>query len=86
MGDNGRVLLRVLLGHRLRMLRLQRGMSLRELARLARVSMAHLSEIERGKAEPSSEILAAICDGLGIDLLELLSSLVEEPTALPLAA
>ncbi len=42
-------------------------------ARAARVSMPYLSEVERGRKEASSEILAAICDALGIDLADLLT-------------
>lgn len=38
----------------------------------ANVSLGYLSEIERGHKEPSSELLAAICDALGARLSELL--------------
>ncbi|GAA2525799.1 hypothetical protein Ahu01nite_087150 [Winogradskya humida] len=34
--------------------------------------MPYLSEIERGRKEASSEILAGICRALGIDLVDLL--------------
>ena len=37
----------------------------------ARVSLGYLSEVERGQKEPSSELLAAICDALDIELSEL---------------
>jgi len=42
-------------------------------ARAARVSMPYLSEVERGRKEASSEVLAAICESLGIDLSDLLA-------------
>lgn len=70
------MLLRELLGTRLRELRTGKGMSIRALAAAARVSPAHISEIERGRAEVSSELLAAICGGLGVDVADLLVSLI----------
>lgn len=66
------MLLRRLIGDALRRLRLEQGRSLRELARAAGVSLAYLSEVERGRKEPSSEVLRAICAALGITLLDLL--------------
>jgi transcriptional regulator with XRE-family HTH domain len=66
------VLLRQVIGNVFRRLRRERGITLRELAELAQVSVPYLSEIERGRKEPSSEILAAICRALGLDLADLL--------------
>jgi transcriptional regulator with XRE-family HTH domain len=43
---------------------------LREVSAAARVSLGYLSEIERGHKEPSSELLAAICDALDVPLSE----------------
>ena len=37
----------------------------------ARVSLGYLSEVERGQKEPSSELLAAICGALDVELSEL---------------
>ncbi|HET6742453.1 MAG TPA: helix-turn-helix transcriptional regulator, partial [Kribbella sp.] len=39
----------------------------------AQVSVPYLSEIERGRKEPSSEILAAICRALELELTDLLT-------------
>ena len=39
--------------------------------RTARVSLGYLSEVERGQKEPSSELLAAICGALDVELSEL---------------
>jgi transcriptional regulator with XRE-family HTH domain len=47
--------------------------TLAEVSRTARVSMQYLSELERGRKEASSEVLAALCDALGLDLSELLA-------------
>jgi transcriptional regulator with XRE-family HTH domain len=67
------VLLRQVIGNVFRRLRRERGITLRELAELAQVSVPYLSEIERGRKEPSSEILAAICRALDLDLTDLLA-------------
>lgn len=42
--------------------------------------MGHLSEVERGRKEPSSEVLAAICRALGLDLADLLGAALRELT------
>jgi transcriptional regulator with XRE-family HTH domain len=67
------VLLRQVIGNVFRRLRRERGITLRELAELAQVSVPYLSEIERGRKEPSSEILAAICRALDLELTDLLA-------------
>ena len=67
------MLLRQVIGNVFRRLRRERGITLRELAEQAQVSVPYLSEIERGRKEPSSEILAAICRALDLDLSDLLS-------------
>ena len=67
-----RPLLRVLVGLALRRHRLTQGRTLADVARAARVSMPYLSEVERGRKEASSEVLAAVCDALRIDLSDLL--------------
>ena len=67
------MLLRQVIGNVFRRLRRERGITLRELAELAQVSVPYLSEIERGRKEPSSEILAAICRALELELTDLLA-------------
>ncbi|MGQ0630241.1 MAG: helix-turn-helix domain-containing protein [Sporichthyaceae bacterium] len=66
------VLLRSLLGDVLRRRRQGQGRTLREVSALARVSLGYLSEVERGQKEASSELLAAICDALGVAMSDLL--------------
>jgi transcriptional regulator with XRE-family HTH domain len=73
-----RPLLRTMLGDVLRRARREQGRTLADVARVARVSMPYLSEVERGRKEASSEVLAAICDSLGIDLAELLAEVGRE--------
>ncbi len=65
-------LLRDVLGARLRLARATQGRSLRDVAAVAGVSIGHLSQVERGLAEASSEVLAAICRALGVPLHVLL--------------
>ena len=72
------MLLRRLIGEVLRRTRLAQGRTLREVAAAARVSMAYLSELERGRKEVSSELLAAICRALHLTLAELLDQVREE--------
>jgi transcriptional regulator with XRE-family HTH domain len=62
------VLLRQLLGDVLRRLRIRQGRTLREVSATARVSLGYLSEVERGRKEASSELLAAICAALDTPL------------------
>jgi transcriptional regulator with XRE-family HTH domain len=69
-----RPLLRTMLGEVLRRTRLDQGRTLADVARAARVSMPYLSEVERGRKEASSEVLAAICDALKIDIADLLAA------------
>jgi transcriptional regulator with XRE-family HTH domain len=66
------MLLRGLIGMVLRKIRLSQGRTLRDVADVARVSVPYLSEVERGRKEPSSELLAAICTALDLQLADLL--------------
>ena len=68
-----RPLLRTMLGDVLRRTRREQGRTLADVARAAKVSMPYLSEVERGRKEASSEVLAAICDALRIELSDLLA-------------
>jgi transcriptional regulator with XRE-family HTH domain len=68
-----RPLLRTTIGEVLRRVRRAQGRTLADVSRAARVSVPYLSELERGRKEASSEVLAAICDALRIDLPELLA-------------
>src|SRR5689334_13332643 len=76
-----RRLLRTMIGEVLRRTRLAQGRTLADVARAARVSVPYLSEVERGRKEASSEILAAICDALGIGLSGLLAEVWRELAA-----
>src|SRR5579859_745483 len=62
---------REVLGQRLRTLRLDQQETLAETAGRAGISPQYLSEIERGRKEPSSEMIAALAGALGITLIGL---------------
>jgi transcriptional regulator with XRE-family HTH domain len=63
--------LREVVGDTLRSMRLRQRRTLREVSGSARVSLGYLSEVERGQKEASSELLAAICGALDVELSEL---------------
>ena len=67
-----RPLLRTTLGEVLRRTRQEQHRTLADVARAAKVSMPYLSEVERGRKEASSEVLAAICDALHVELADVL--------------
>ena len=66
------VLLREVIGDVLRRARTTQGRTLREVSSSARVSLGYLSEVERGRKEPSSELLGAICTALDVPLSRVL--------------
>jgi transcriptional regulator with XRE-family HTH domain/quercetin dioxygenase-like cupin family protein len=71
------------LGRRLKAIRLQAGVSLRELARQADVSPSLVSQIENGKSQPSVATLYAFSQLLNVSVDELFE---DESTAAPVAA
>ncbi|MGL5849768.1 MAG: helix-turn-helix domain-containing protein [Phycicoccus sp.] len=88
------ILLRNELGEVLRETRQRQGRTLRDVAASASVSLGYLSELERGTKEASSELLCAVCDGLGLSLSDVLGMVhqrvervetITAPVALPVA-
>lgn len=67
----------------LRRERLAQERTLKDVADAARISMPYLSEVERGRKEASSEVLAAAAQALGLGLGDLLSRAHGELTRLP---
>ena len=59
---------REVLGQRLRALRLGQRETLAQTAGRAGISPQYLSEVERGRKEPSSEMIAALAGALGTTL------------------
>ncbi|GAA2533107.1 MULTISPECIES: helix-turn-helix domain-containing protein [Streptomyces] len=64
---------RDLVGDVLRRERLAQERTLKDVAEAARISMPYLSEVERGRKEASSEVLAAAAQALGLGLGDLLA-------------
>ncbi|MDV7352351.1 helix-turn-helix domain-containing protein [Rhodococcus sp. NPDC019627] len=71
------LLLREAIGDSLRRTRVSQSRTLREVSNSARVSLGYLSEVERGRKEASSELLAAICDALEVPLSDVLVDVSE---------
>src|SRR3984885_14496219 len=69
---------REVLGQRLRTLRLDQQETLAETAGRAGISPQYLSEIERGRKEPSSEMIAALAGALDTTLADLTLAVTEE--------
>jgi transcriptional regulator with XRE-family HTH domain len=61
------------LGSELREERRNAGRTLADVAEEAGVSTQYLSEIERGRKEPSSEVIGAVAGALGLRLVDLTS-------------
>ena len=60
------------LGEALRDIRTRNGMTLRELSDIAAISPGYLSELERGRKEVSSELLASVCQGLSVSVSDVI--------------
>ena len=76
------------IGETLRAERTERGLTLKQVAEGAHVSVSYLAEIERGEKDPSSRVLESIAGGLGVEVSELLvriASSLEPAPVVPVA-
>ncbi|MCA1729005.1 MAG: helix-turn-helix domain-containing protein [Actinobacteria bacterium] len=78
------------IGETLRTIRTGNGLTLRQVAEGAHVSISYLAEIERGEKDPSSRVLESIAEGLGVEVGDLLLRIAatldpETPAAAPVA-
>ena len=64
-------MLRASLAARVRRLRLERGLTLRETEDRTGVSRSMLSKIERGRASPTATVLGKLAEGLGVSISQL---------------
>jgi DNA-binding XRE family transcriptional regulator len=69
---------REILGYRLRALRAGRGETLAQTAERAGISPQYLSEIERGRKEASSEMIAALAGALDVSVADLMAGTAED--------
>lgn len=72
------IIMREIIGEKLRAERARQQRTLRCVSDTGRVSESYLSEVERGIKEPSSELLSAICGGLYLPVSDLLVEVLEE--------
>ena len=76
------------IGDTLRAERTERGLTLKQVAEGAHVSVSYLAEIERGEKDPSSRVLESIARGLDVELADLLvriASALEPAPVVPVA-
>lgn len=66
------------IGQRLRYLREQRGLSLRELGKRLNIAHSHLSGIETGKKKPNLELLNALARVFDVKMSEILGEYTED--------
>jgi DNA-binding XRE family transcriptional regulator len=69
---------REVLGHRLRTLRADRDETLAQTAERAGISPQYLSEVERGRKEASSEMIAALAGALDITVADLMAGTADD--------
>ena len=78
------------IGETLRTIRTENGLTLRQVAEGAHVSISYLAEIERGEKDPSSRVLESVAEGLDVEvgdlLLRIAATLEPERTVAPVAA
>ncbi len=69
---------REVLGSRLRALRTDRDETLARTAERAGISPQYLSEVERGRKEPSSEMIAALAGALDVTVADLMAAAAQD--------
>ncbi len=69
---------REVLGSRLRALRTDRDETLAQTAERAGISPQYLSEVERGRKEPSSEMIAALAGALDVTVADLMAGAAQD--------
>ena len=74
------------LARNLRQLRLARGASQAQIARLSGVPRATLAHLEGGEANPTLSVLRAVCQALGVSIEELLAPPRAEARFYPVAS
>lgn len=79
--EAGEPRLRDVIGDVLREERRDQGRTLADVAERAAVSLAYLSEVERGRKDVSSELLGTICEALELPLPTLLDRAARRLTA-----
>ncbi len=60
----------ILLGKRIRELRVKHGLSQEKLSELSGISSRHISEMERGESNPSFQVMEQLTFALGVSMKE----------------
>jgi transcriptional regulator with XRE-family HTH domain len=71
------MLIKEAVGHSIKMIRKDKELTLRDVSALSFISIGHLSEIEHGKKEASSQFLGSIARSLGVTTAYLLKYAAE---------
>lgn len=66
------MIFRQALGQAIREQRLAKNLTMRDVARNGFVSIGHLSDVERGQKDASTEFMTAVANGLGVEAYELI--------------
>lgn len=75
---------RQVVGEQLRTERTDRELRIADVAARAGVSPQYLSELERGRKDPSSEVLSAVSGALGLSVLEITRRAGRRLTVVPM--
>lgn len=59
-------------------IRVDQGLTLREVSEKSAVSLGYISEIERGKKEVSSEVMFSLCKALDVPLSQVFGEVTTE--------
>lgn len=62
--------------YKIRDIREEKGITLRELERISKISKSELSNIERNKADPTLRTLIMIAYGLNVEITELFEVII----------
>jgi transcriptional regulator with XRE-family HTH domain len=65
---------RAIVGRNVRQLRQARGLTQEQLAVDSRIDLTYVGGIERGKRNPSLDVMVRISEALGVSLVELLGN------------
>lgn len=71
------MMLKEAIGGVLHVIRKDLDLTLRDVSAMTHISLAHLSEVERGKKQVSSELLDKIAEAYNMDLVELIGEIYE---------
>lgn len=66
------MLFKIAMGEVLRELRREKGITLRQLSKKSNVALGYISDIERGRKDPSSVVIQSLANGIGMSAAALI--------------